>query len=278
MIKNEESDIYYPEIYRNGYYSYAKAYGKDMISSILRDKLIDPKFTSSDSPTDVYDYYGIESSRLFFIKEYTANDSISKMNPVNIELLVDFQTVLGQLSSVTATDIAKHGKNTLSAASFEQPIEAFRKAGSIGAKDLVNNIPSCLITGKRTINGTGIVDIQYDQEYLDDTSNEVVVDVKNSIEREDVENREILGACTGGRISENYTGDSDEGEFSESEELFQARDPISVIGNRKPSKKVSGLLKKKGAKPVVEETIEEEISDIDLGEILEEDDDDLFDL
>ena len=125
------------------------------------------------------------------------------------------------------------------------------------AKDLVNNIPSCLITGKRTINGTGIVEVQFDQDYLDDTSNEVVVDIKNSIGREDVENREIIGPCTGGKISESYTGDTD-GEISESEELFQARDPIPVISNRKPSKMVSGLLKKKDVKKVVEETIEEE--------------------
>ena len=279
MIRNEESELYYPEIYRNGYYSYAKAYGRDMINSILRDKLVDPQFTSSDTPMDVYEYYGIESARLFFIKEYTANENIAKMNPVNIELLVDFQTVLGQLSSVTATDIAKHGKNALSAASFEQPIEAFRKAGGIGAKDLVNNIPSCLITGKRTINGTGIVDVEFDQEYLEDTSNQAVVEVRNQIDREDVDNREILGGCvTGGRISENYTGDTGD-ELSDDEEFMQTREPVPMLSKRKPSKRVSGLLRK--GKPKVNEDIFEEdesVPDIDLKGALEEEDDDLFDL
>ena len=278
MIKNEEVELTYPEIYRNGYYSYAKAIGKDMINSILRDKLVDPHFTSSDSPMDIYEYYGIESTRLFFVKEYNANEEIKKMNPVNIELLVDFQTVLGQLSSVTATDIAKHGKNTLSAASFEQPIEAFRKAGSIGAKDLVNNIPSCLITGKRTTNGTGIVDVQYDSEYLDDKSNEVVIEKKNEVSREDVENREILGGCdTGGRLSDNYTGDTGD-ELSEDEEIIHTRQALPVMKNRNPSKKVAGLLKKK---PKREEIVEEEVPDLDLADILEEndgEDDDLFDL
>lgn len=279
MIRNEESELYYPEIYRNGYYSYAKAYGRDMINSILRDKLVDPKFTSSDTPMDVYDYYGIESARLFFIKEYTANENIAKMNPVNIELLVDFQTVLGQLSSVTATDIAKHGKNALSAASFEQPIEAFRKAGGIGAKDLVNNIPSCLITGKRTINGTGIVDVDFDQEYLNDTSNEAVVETRNQIDREDVDNREILGGCdTGGRISDNYTGDTGD-ELSEDEQIMQTREPVPMLAKKKPSRRVAGLLKK--GKPKMEEDIFEEdetVPDIDLKGVLEEEDDDLFDL
>jgi hypothetical protein len=278
MIKNEESELYYPEIYRNGYYSFAKAYGKDMISSVMRDKLVDPKFTCSNTPMDIYDYYGIESARLFFIKEYTANEHIGKMNPVNVELLVDFQTVLGQLSSVTATDIAKHGKNALSAASFEQPIEAFRKAGGIGAKDLVNNIPSCLITGKRAINGTGIVDVQFDSEYLDDTSNEVVVETKNEIGQEDVENREILGGCdTGGRISENYTGDTGD-ELSEDEQIAQTREPKPILTKRKASKRVSGLLKKKVSIKKEEESIEEEVPDVDLEGVLEEEDDDLFDL
>ena len=279
MIRGEESELYYPEIYRNGYYSYAKAYGKDVISSVLRDKLVDPHFTSSDNPMDVYNYYGIESARLFFVKEYNANDDIKKMNPVNIELLVDFQTVLGQLSSVTATDIAKHGKNALSAASFEQPIEAFRKAGGIGAKDLVNNIPSCLITGKRTINGTGIVDVAFDSEYLDDTSNDVVVEKKNEVSREDVENKEILGGCdTGGRISNNYTGDTGD-ELSDDEDYLQTREPIPVTGKLKPSKKVSKILKKKGGGTTPkEEFVEEELPDIDLEGVLEEEDDDLFDL
>lgn len=279
MIRNEESELYYPEIYRNGYYSYAKAYGRDMINSILRDKLVDPKFTSSDTPMDVYDYYGIESARLFFIKEYTANENIAKMNPVNIELLVDFQTVLGQLSSVTATDIAKHGKNALSAASFEQPIEAFRKAGGIGAKDLVNNIPSCLITGKRTINGTGIVEVDFDQEYLNDTSNEAVIETKNQIDREDVDSREILGGCDiGGRISDNYTGDTGD-ELSEDEQIMQTREPVPMLAKKKPSRRVAGLLKK--GKPKIEEDIFEEdesVPDIDLKGVLEEEDDDLFDL
>ena len=276
MIQNEESDLYYPEIYRNGYYCYAKAFGKDMINSILRDKLVDHKFTSSDNPLDIYEYYGIESTRLFFIKEYTSNDNIKKMNPVNIELLVDFQTVLGQLSSVTATDIAKHGKNTLSTASFEQPIEAFRKAGGIGAMDSVNNIPSCLITGKRTINGTGIVKVSYDSDYLDDDTNKVVIDKTLEIEREDVNVSELMGNCeSGGKLSDSYTGDSgDESQDSQDEDIGIARskDPVPVSKKRKPSKKVSSLLKRKGLKKVVEEDYEEEeIPDLDIEDTIEED-------
>lgn len=281
MIHNEESELYYPEIYRNGYHCYAKAYGKDMINSILRDKLVDPKFTSSDNPIDVYEYYGIESTRLFFIKEYTSNDNIKKMNPVNIELLVDFQTVLGQLSSVTATDIAKHGKNTLSTASFEQPIEAFKKAGGIGAMDSVNNIPSCLITGKRTINGTGIVNVSYDSEYLDDEANKVIVGEQTHIEREDVTIRELIGNCdTGGNISMAYSGDTDEeSDADEDIGIARSKEPAPPSGKRKPSKKVSSLLKRKGKLPqVTEEYEEEEIPDLDFGAAMEDDEDISFDL
>ena len=101
----------------------------------MKDKTIDPFFTCPNSATDIMEYYGIESSRLFFIREYTSNSEIQKMNPVNIELLVDFQTAMGQILNITSTDIAKHGKSALVAASFEQPLEAFKKSSSVGSKD-----------------------------------------------------------------------------------------------------------------------------------------------
>jgi len=284
MIKEEEFDLTFTEIYRYGYYSYAKAYGKDMMNSILKDKLVDEKFTSSDSPMDIYEYYGIESSRLFFIKEYSANEEIKKMNPANIELLVDFQTVLGHLSSVTAVDIAKHGKNTLSTASFEQPIEAFKKAGGIGAKDLVNNIPSCLITGKRTINGTGIVEVNYDEDYLSDISNNVVVTKNKILEKQDVDNRDVQGSCDlGGRISEKYTGDSGDSEagsdMSEDEEsTLQTREPVPEVPKTKASKRVKNILRKTtggGTKPSERSFLEDKAPDLDIDE---GEDDSVFDL
>ena len=83
----------FPEIYRYGNYCYIKVYGKNIVGKLLRENSVDPYFTSSNSVNDIMTYYGIEASRLFFVREYTSNGEIQKMNPVNIELLVDFQTL-----------------------------------------------------------------------------------------------------------------------------------------------------------------------------------------
>ena len=204
----------FPEIYRYGYYCYAKATGSGMIQSILKDKLVDSRFTSSDNALEVYGMHGIEAARLFFIREYTSNDSIQKMNPTNIELLVDFQTAMGQLYSVTATDIAKHGKSALVAASFQQPIEAFRKAGAIGSEDKINNIPSCLFTGKKMPNGTGSVEVVFDDSYTDDSSNKVDENASaRQIDTSEVTPREMLGSCFGsGKYVRKVDGDESEEE------------------------------------------------------------------
>lgn len=182
----------FPEIYRYGIYCYVKVYGKNINRYIMKDKSIDPFFTCPNSATDIMEYYGIESARLFFTREYTSNSEIQKMNPVNIELLVDFQTAMGQILNITSTDIAKHGKSALVAASFEQPLEAFKKSSSVGSKDIINNIPSCLMTGKKCINGTGIVDIEFGEDYKRDKFDNLE---QKPVTLKEVEQKEVIGSC-----------------------------------------------------------------------------------
>ena len=265
-IISSDLEIDYPEIYRAGYYSYAKAYGKNMFNDILMDKFVDPYFTSSDSIIDVYQYYGIESARLFLIKEYSSNEKIRKMNPVNIELLVDFQTSMGQLYGIGATDIAKQGKSALQAASFEEPIKAFMKAGTVGSKDKINNIASCLMSGKRCNNGTGICEVSFSQEYLDEESSKIPNQERVEIKKPEITNREILGSCFGqGVLSSTYTGDTDDEE--EVDILESQTRNIDLIPKKKPGKKVSDILRSKRRDEVEEDEFhEDEMPDLDLPE------------
>ncbi len=247
----------FPEIYRYGNYCYIKVYGKNIIGKLLRENSVDPYFTSSNSVNDIMTYYGIEASRLFFVREYTSNGEIQKMNPVNIELLVDFQTAMGQILSVTSTDIAKHGNSALVSASFEQPLEAFKKTSSMGNVDIINNIPSCLITGKRCINGTGIVSMEFDDEYKNDPGNKIDVEKKKTISSEDVDQREILGNCFG---SGKYVEDSPEQDESKEErEALEATQTMENVpsSDRKISKRAMSLLKKN----------QEEIEELDIPDI-----------
>lgn len=250
----------FPEIYRYGIYCCIKVYGKNIIGKLLRENTVDPYFTASNSVNDIMTYYGIEASRLFFVREYTSNGEIQKMNPVNIELLVDFQTAMGQILSVTSTDIAKHGNSALVSASFEQPLEAFKKSSSMGTKDIINNIPSCLITGKRCINGTGIVSMEFDDEYKNDPENKAEIVEKKNISSEDVEQREILGNCfASGKFVEDSPEQDDTQEESEALAATQNVVPLPG-GGKKISKRAKSLLKKKQ-----DEEIEElSIPDIDI--------------
>ena len=265
-IFSSDLEIDYPEIYRAGYYSFAKAYGKSMFNDILMDKFVDPYFTSSDSILDVYQYYGIESARLFLIKEYSSNEKIRKMNPVNIELLVDFQTSMGQLSGIGASDIAKQGKSALQAASFEEPIKAFMKAGTVGSKDKINNIASCLMSGKRCNNGTGICEVSFSQEYLDDESSKFKGEERIEIKKPEITNREILGSCFGqGVLSKNYTGDTDD---EEEVNILEAQTrQEDIVPKKKAGKKVSDILRSKRRDEMEEDEFhEEEMPELDLPE------------
>ena len=222
----------------------------------MRENSVDPYFTSSNSVNDIMTYYGIEASRLFFVREYTSNGEIQKMNPVNIELLVDFQTAMGQILSVTSTDIAKHGNSALVSASFEQPLEAFKKTSSMGNVDIINNIPSCLITGKRCINGTGIVSMEFDDEYKNNPENKIDVEKKKTISSEDVDQREILGNCFG---SGKYVQDSPEQEETEEEkEALIATQSVKPLSTGKKSSR--------RAKSSIKEN-EVEIEELDIPDI-----------
>lgn len=247
----------FPEIYRYGIYCYIKVYGKNIIGKLMSDNSVDSYFTSSNSVNDIMTYYGIEASRLFFVREYTSNGEIQKMNPVNIELLVDFQTAMGQVLAVTSTDIAKHGNSALVSASFEQPLEAFKKTSSMGNVDIINNIPSCLITGKRCINGTGIVSMEFDDEYKNNPENKIEVEKKKTISTEDVDQKEILGNCFG---SGKYVEDSPEQDESQEErEALIATESTELLpaSGKKTSRRAKSLLKKN----------EEEIEELDIPDI-----------
>ena len=264
LSSEEETEISeFPETYRYGIYCYLKVFGKDITREILRDKTVDPYFTCSNTVSDVMNYYGIESSRLFFIREYNTSNEIQKMNPVNIELLVDFQTTMGQILSVTSTDIAKHGKSALVAASFEQPLEAFKKSSSMGTTDIINNIPSCLMSGKRCTNGTGVVDIEFSENYKDNKFEE---SKEKTITLLEVEQKEIMGGCF---AAGNFVKDSPE----ENEDIETKEALLQTEEMENPKKNFKGK-----ARSLLREEVLEEASLPEVDIVEAEEDNSLLDI
>ena len=148
----------YPEIYRNAYYNYAYAEGDKIVRKLMRHPDLDNKLILPNNPNEICDIFGIEAARLFMVREYVTliKSSDSYVTPVNIELLVDYQTTMGFLTPIHAIGSSKQGTSTLSAATFNDPVGAFKKASEIGRVDKINSISSCIMAGKPSRNGTGI--------------------------------------------------------------------------------------------------------------------------
>ena len=128
----------------------------------------------------------------------------------------------------------------------------------MGNIDVINNIPSCLITGKRCINGTGIVSLEFDDEYKNNQDNKFSIEKKRTISSKEVDQKEILGGCF---ASGNFVDDSAEQDDTEEEsEALGATQTIKLGLGKNTSKRAKSLLKKQKQQ-------EEEIEDIDIPDI-----------
>jgi len=162
VIKEHIKTIINHPVYSQSKYNYITAYGKKIIDKLIHQDIIDSKYILPNDVNEIYELFGIESARLFLVREYIKLISKSSfINPANIELLTDFQTSLGFLSQVTHSGVNKQQGSLLSSASFENPMNVFKNA-SMGKIDPIQGISGCIISGKKCKNGTGIVDVSFD--------------------------------------------------------------------------------------------------------------------
>lgn len=155
------------ENYLKCFYNFAECTGKNIISELMNHPLIDHKYTVPNNVREIFEYMGIESARLYFIREYVEiiNSGKNFINPNNLELLVDYQTGYGKPIGINLLGVSGQGDSTLSDASFEQPMEAFRKVASMGKVDKLKGISGCIMSGKQMLTGTGIVQIEFDKNF-----------------------------------------------------------------------------------------------------------------
>jgi len=172
ILNSDEETEYnlpdYPDIYRDMFYNYAYAEGEKIVRKLMRHRKLDNKMILPNNPNEIYDIFGIETVRLYMVREYVhlIESSDSYVTPVNIELLVDYQTAMGFLTPIHATGSSKQGTSTLSAATFGDPVGSFRKAAAIGKTDKINSISSCIMTGKASLNGSGLSEASFgEMEY-----------------------------------------------------------------------------------------------------------------
>ena len=164
---------YYPDIYRNAFYNYAYTEGEKIVRKLMRHTKLDNRLILPNNPNEICEIFGIESARLYMVREYVnlIESSDSYVTPVNIELLVDYQTAMGFLTPIHAIGSSKQGTSSLSAATFNDPIGAFQKAASIGKVDKINSISSCIMAGKKSLNGSGLSEViteDYSDPFIDE--------------------------------------------------------------------------------------------------------------
>jgi len=122
---------------------------------------------------------GIEAARFYLISKYNESDITSGGNPVNIELLIDYQTTLGRLLPVSFIGVNKAGGSILSEVGFEQAMDVLQRNSAFGNIDNLKGLTGSVMTGKFCHNGTGFSNITYDKEYLKDEDNKRITGEEN---------------------------------------------------------------------------------------------------
>ena len=169
----EDVKLNFDPLYRYAYYYHIIADGDEIISELYGIKQIDFSFSYPDSIHHINRIFGIEAARFNLSSKYNSGSSMKNINPMNIELLIDFQTSYGYPLSVTAGTLAKQGNSILTSASFQNSLDYIFRGSAFGEVDDIKGISSCIITGSRSKNGTGIVDSEFSRDYLNDESNKM---------------------------------------------------------------------------------------------------------
>lgn len=180
-------------LYRYAYYYHGIAEGEgDIISELYSIREIDFSFSFPESIHHVNKLFGIEAARFNLSSKYNSGKDMKNINPMNIELLIDFQTAYGYPVSVTANTLAKQGNSILTSASFQNSLEYIFKGSAFGEVDEIKGISSCIITGSKCRNGTGIVESEFSQDYLDDPENKMPDEYRDDYE---IETSMVIGPC-----------------------------------------------------------------------------------
>lgn len=133
--------------------------------SVLTHPIVDSTKTRSNNVWDIYSVLGIEAARQFLIDEFM--DIMSGINICHVKLLADRMTFTGGISSISRYTLSKEcTSDPINAATFEETLVTFSKAGVFGKKDSTNGVSSAIICGKQARIGTGMCELKMDMTKL----------------------------------------------------------------------------------------------------------------
>lgn len=169
--------LHFDPLYRYANYFYATIEGDNIISELYSIKEIDFSYSYPDDIHRVNKLFGIEAARFNISSKYNSGKSMENINPMNIELLIDFQTAYGFPVSVSSNTLAQQGNSILTSASFQSSLDYIFRGSAFGEVDEIKGISSCIMTGSKSRNGTGIVDCTFSEDYLNDENNLLPKDI-----------------------------------------------------------------------------------------------------
>jgi DNA-directed RNA polymerase beta' subunit len=175
------------DIYRDYYLYYVETDGTNL-RELIKKKDVDYRRIVSNDPEEMYQVFGIEAVRNFLINELVITLSMDKsyIDPRHVILLADFQTYLGVLTPATYSGVQKQPIGSLSKATFEKPLDIFKKRAPFGQIDEVRSVSASVALGCPVPLGTGKVVVEED---LENMRSRKAIDKVESVPCEPVESK-----------------------------------------------------------------------------------------
>lgn len=117
---------------------------------------IDKKTLRTDHPKDMMHALGIEAARKILVEELSkAMFGNIKYDDKHINLLADFMTSKGNISSIKSISDLMNDKSVLTRASNERSIQLLKEACLKGVSSKISGVSESIIVGQRAHVGTG---------------------------------------------------------------------------------------------------------------------------
>ena len=158
------------------------------IPKLLTFKTINHTRTYINDVRKTLKYYGIEAARNVIYKELKDLFDGGSINHNHFDLLVDFMTHTGNITSIDRHGLRKLDNGPLSKASFESTMDVFFSAAFHNEKDNMEAVSSRVMMGKVISGGTGSFDLLIDIDKIENTElmeneskNEEFIPIKEDI-------------------------------------------------------------------------------------------------
>lgn len=135
---------------------------------ILNHPMTDYKKTTSSDMWEIFNILGIEAARSFLINEFLKIIPIAKRHIIQ---LVNMMTFFGTIRGANRHGVNGAQVKTLSKITFEEPLKHIKRAALVAETEHCMNVSSQIMLGKTCKAGTGIVNLVYRNDMINDNIN-----------------------------------------------------------------------------------------------------------